>query len=306
MSGPARRLLRIIVNGKNADDPGLRRAVEEAARQGHRVEVRVTREPGDGARFAADRQETPIDVLVAAGGDGTVNEVLNGMLTGEARRQSALAIVPLGTANDFARSCDIPPDDPVGALQLAWEDEARLVDVGQVNGRFFLNVATAGFGADVAARTPSTAKRVLGGAAYGVTGLVTAMDVKHYPSRVILPGEQWEGNAVQITVGNGRQAGGGFPVAPKAALDDGLLDLLVIHDAGLPQAPQVFRELRDVEERDNEYLFYRQVPSCRLEFTEEVRLNVDGEPIFHRIFEFRTLPRHIKLVLPPGTPLSGQ
>jgi lipid kinase YegS len=218
------RSMRVIVNGKNAEDPGLAQAVAGARRRGHRVEVRVTREEGDAVRFAAERPQDPPDVIVAAGGDGTVNEVLNGMLAGGAKPEPALAIVPLGTANDFARSCGIPQDRPDQALRLAWESVGRLVDVGCVNDRFFLNVATAGFGAEVAAHTPATAKKVLGGLAYAVTGLLRAVRITPYPCRLTLPDERWTGNLVVLTVGNGRQAGGGIPVAPKAALDDGLLD----------------------------------------------------------------------------------
>jgi diacylglycerol kinase family enzyme len=121
-----------------------------------------------------------------------------------------------------------------------------------------------------------------------------------------MPGERWEGDLILVTVANGRQAGGGFPVAPKAALDDGLLDIMVVHSAGLPQSGQVLREFREVDSQENEYLFYRQVPSCRLEFREEVRLNVDGEPTFHHTFDFRILPRRLKIILPPETPLSWQ
>jgi len=306
MALPKRKSLRIIVNGKSENDPQLRQAVEDARRQGHHVEVRVTRDPGDGVRFAGNRAELPLDVVVAAGGDGTINEVLNGMLAGEVARQAALTIVPLGTANDFAKSCGIPLDDPVRALRLAWEGESRRIDVGRVNQRFFINVATGGFGAEVAARTPATAKKILGGAAYAVTGLVSALKVKSYPARLIMPEEQWEGDIVLITLSNGRQAGGGLPVAPKAALAHGLLDLMVIHDAGVAQSPQVLGEFRDVESEDNQYLFYKQIPSCRVEFAEPIRLNVDGEPICDSTFDFDVLPRQVKIVLPPGTPLSWQ
>jgi lipid kinase YegS len=305
VSRRGRKYLRIIVNGKYADDPALRQALAWARREGHRVEWRVTREPGDGAPFAADRRRGPVDVMVAAGGDGTINEVLNGMLANEVTPPAALAIVPLGTANDFAKSCGIPLDDPIEALRLAWEGEPRLIDVGRANERFFINVATGGFAAEVAAKTPEVAKKILGGAAYAATGVVAALDIKSYPGTLSLPEEPWQGNLVVITIGNGRQAGG-FPVAPKAALDDGLLDIMVIHDAGLPQAGQVLSELRKVDAAENRYIFYRQVPWCRLELTQEIRLDVDGEPILGRVFDFRALPRRLKILLPPQTSLSWQ
>lgn len=120
---------RVIVNGKNADDPGLRESLTWAQQQGHPIEVRVTQDEGDAARFAAGEPGHPCDVVVAVGGDGTVNEVLNGILRAETGTPPAMAIVPLGTANDFARSCAIPQDHPADALRLAWQGVPRWIDV---------------------------------------------------------------------------------------------------------------------------------------------------------------------------------
>lgn len=298
--------MRVIVNGKNADDPGLQEALAWASEQGHRIALRVTREEGDAARFASERWTGPGEVVVAVGGDGTVNEVLNGIMAAGGPPDPPLVIVPLGTANDFARSCGIPLDHPALALRLAWEGAPRQVDVGRANNRYFLNVATGGFGAEVAAHTPATAKKMLGGVAYAVTALLSALSITPYPARLTLPAERWEGNLIVVTVGNGRQAGGGVPVAPKAAIDDGLLDVMVIHDAGLLQSGKVLSEWRDVEAQDNQYLFYRQAPSMTLELRESIRLNVDGESIYGSVFGFSVLPRRLTIMLPPETPLSWQ
>ncbi|MGE5296800.1 MAG: lipid kinase YegS [Solirubrobacterales bacterium] len=299
-----RKSILVIANGKNADDPRLQEALAAARRQGHRIELRVTRGPGDVVRFVSEEADRPWNIIVAAGGDGSINEVLNAILTGGLSPEPSLAILPLGTANDFAKGCGIPADDPALALELAWDGVARWIDVGRANDRFFINVATGGFGAEVAASTPHTAKKMLGGLAYAVTGLLKALSITPYHARLITPDEQWEGNVIVFTVGNGRQAGGGVPVAPKAAIDDGLLDLMVIHDAGLLQSGRVLSELRDVEADDNRYLFYRQVPSLTLEFDQTLRLDVDGEPIYDNRFRFEVLPRRLKILLPAETPLS--
>jgi diacylglycerol kinase family enzyme len=158
----------------------------------------------------------------------------------------------------------------------------------------------------VAANTPAVAKKVLGGLAYAVTGLLKAPSITPYPARLVMPDERWEGNLIVITVGNGRQAGGGVPVAPKAALDDGLFDVMVIHDAGLLQSGKVLSELKDVESQDNHYLFYRQTPSLTLELQESILLNVDGESISGSVFGFSILPRRLKILLPPEARLSWQ
>lgn len=113
------RTLRIIVNGKSAGDPALRAAVKDRRDRGQKVEIRVTWESGDAARYARDAVADGIDVIVAAGGDGTVNEVAGGMLSTTDPSGSALAVIPYGTANDFASGCGIPIGNPTAALQLA-------------------------------------------------------------------------------------------------------------------------------------------------------------------------------------------
>lgn len=306
MDSDRRKSILVIVNGKNADDSELSDTLRQAEPLSRRIVIRITREPNDATRFVAEQANRPCDVVVAAGGDGSVNEVLNAILACRLSPEPSLAIIPLGTANDFARSCGIPLDHPAHALELVWTGVPRQIDVGRANERFFINVATGGFGAEVAAATPPAAKKVLGGLAYAVTGLLKALSITPYPIRLVTPEERWEGNMIVFTVGNGRQAGGGIPVAPKAALDDGLLDLMIIHDAGLPQSGRILSELRDVDAEDNQYLFYRQVPSLTLELDQTIRLDVDGEPIYASRFHFEVLPRRLKIMLPPGAALSWQ
>ena len=105
------------------------------------------------------------------------------------------------------------PDHPLRCDR--GEGVPRLIDVGCVNGRYFLNVATGGFGAEVAASTPAVAKKVLGGVAYAVTGLLNALSITPYPARLVTPDERWKGNLIVITVSNGRQAGEAFRWAPR-------------------------------------------------------------------------------------------
>jgi diacylglycerol kinase family enzyme len=111
----AKKFLRLAVNGKVAKNEALRAAVARQRGLGHRVEVHVTWEGGDARRFASQPEEA--DVVVAVGGDGTVNEVLYGLMTLRTEARPALAVIPLGTANDFARGCGIPLD-PSQALAL--------------------------------------------------------------------------------------------------------------------------------------------------------------------------------------------
>ncbi len=150
----ARRALCLVVNGKSAGDPALRAAVGEIRDRGYPLDIRVTWEGGDAARYAAEAAKGAYDVVVAAGGDGTVNEVVQGVLDVGSSSNIAVGILPYGTANDFATGCGIPKGNPLAALTLAAEGEPTPIDVGKVNERCFINVASGGFGAKVTAETP--------------------------------------------------------------------------------------------------------------------------------------------------------
>jgi diacylglycerol kinase family enzyme len=163
---PFGRTFDLVIHGARADSAPLREAVEWLRTIGHRVRAHVTWESGDARRFAADAAHRGTDAVLAVGGDGTVNEVVNGLLGTDV----ALGIIPVGTANDFARQTGIPADAR-GALEVVLEHEAVRIDVGTLNGRAFLNVSSAGIGAETTAETSAAAKGLLGPLAYALTGV---------------------------------------------------------------------------------------------------------------------------------------
>jgi YegS/Rv2252/BmrU family lipid kinase len=152
--------MRLVLHGKQAQNPAVRAAVAAERASGHRVEVRVTWEAGDAARLAEEASRLGMARVAAGGGDGTINEVAAGLLSAKAAggERPALAIVPLGTANDFAHACQIPID-PAAALRLATTAEPRRIDVGQVAGRPFINLATGGFGTEITVETRPELKK---------------------------------------------------------------------------------------------------------------------------------------------------
>ena len=148
-----RRLL-LVINGKSAGDPQLRSAVNTLRTEGAAIDVRVTWEAGDAARFASEAVAADYDVVLAGGGDGTINEVVNGIFETTSTPSTAMAVIPYGTANDFATSNGILKGDPEAALRLALTGEPHQLDVGTLNDKYFLNVVSGGFGAEVTANTP--------------------------------------------------------------------------------------------------------------------------------------------------------
>ena len=301
------RSLRLIVNGKAAADPLLRPAVSQMRDQGHRLDVRVTWEVGDAARYAAEAATEGVQVVIAAGGDGTINEVASGVLAVDASAPPAVAVIPYGTANDFATGMGIAKGDPLKALQLAVKGSVTPIDVGKVNDRFFVNVASGGFGAEVTVNTPPELKRVLGGAAYSLMGLITAAKMNPYKCRYKAPGGiAGEASLLLMAVGNGRQCGGGYQVTPNAVLNDGLLDVVVVHDVEIQQFGLVLNELLDLTAPLNQFVSYEQISSFSLESSTPLQLNLDGEPYLATTFHFEVLPKALLFVLGPEAPVRTE
>jgi lipid kinase YegS len=293
------RRVQLILNGKVARNDALRNAVVQQRAAGHRIKVRVTRKKGDAKRFASEGGEA--DLLVAAGGDGTLNEVVHGLMDLSKDARPVLGVIPLGTANDFATGCGIPRD-PEEALALCMEGQEVPMDVGKANDHWFLNAASVGFGAEVTATTPPELKRLLGHAAYAVMGAILAINARHYHGRLALPGREITGSGPVAIVGNGRQTGGGVQVAPRARIDDGLLDVLVVRQIPAIALLTAARELPELSP-DGEYISYWQTPWAELYPEEVIPVNLDGEPETFSSVRYEAVPRAIRLIAPPNCPL---
>src|SRR5437867_4237701 len=293
------RKVHLILNGKVAGNDALRAAVVGQREAGHRIEVRVTREKGDARRFALEADE--VDLLIAAGGDGTLNEVVHGLMDLAIDARPALGVVPLGTANDFATGCGIPPD-PEKALAFCMDGDAIPIDVGKANDHWFLNVVSVGFGAEVTATTSPELKRLLGSAAYTVMGAILAINVHQYHGRLILPDREITGSGPVAIVGNGRQTGGNVQVAPRARIDDGLLDVLVVRHIPPMALLTAARELQELSP-DGEYISYWQTPWAEIYPAETMPVNLDGEPVRFSSVRYEAVPKAIRVIVPPNCPL---
>ncbi|QCI11509.1 lipid kinase YegS [Pseudomonas putida] len=293
MQGPKTML---ILHGKQAANDQVREAVGALRERGGTIDVRVTWEAGDAQRLVGEALAAGYQRIVAGGGDGTLRDVAEAM--GLANTQASLALLPLGTANDFARAAGVPLE-PAAALALL-EQPARAVDLGQVGEQLFLNMATGGFGSQVTANTSEDLKKVLGGAAYLFTGLSRFSELQ--PAEVELQGEgfHWQGQLLALGIGNGRQAGGGQVLCPDAVVDDGLLDIAI-----LPAPQDVVGTLRDLLAGDG--LFVRaRLPWVEIKSSQGLDINLDGEPLQASSMRFAALPGALRLHLPADSALLSR
>jgi lipid kinase YegS len=297
-----RTTTRVILNGKGASDPEVRDAIHRVRQDGHDVEVRCTWESGDATRYAEQAVADGVDILVAGGGDGTIHEIVNGLMAADAASDVVLGIVPLGTANDLARGCGIPPD-PYDALTLAVDGRPVPVDVPSANGVSFLNLASGGFGAEVTAGTPDGVKQVIGSGAYALVGVVTAAKLEPYDGSIELPDGDHDGPFIALGIGNGRYAGGGLPVTPDALLDDGLVDLIVVRNFDAADVGTVLGELRSFADPGNRFVCYHQTDRLSIRMSEPMPVNLDGESYSWEHIDVEVRHRALRIVLPEDCPL---
>jgi len=290
----------LVINGKKAGIPAIRDAVVYLRDQGHDLQVRVTWEYGDGLRYVKEAGEKGVDCVIAGGGDGTVNEISHGLALLDQERRPAMGILPLGTANDFATCCTIPTD-PLAAMQLALDEEAVAVDLVQANERYFMNVASAGFGAAVTTETPVELKNFLAGGAYTLMGMIKILNFTPYTVSIKAENYAYKGEAVIGAICNGRQAGGGQVLARDAFINDGLFDVLIARSFPLNAIEQVTTEFYDPSPR-GEYITLFQSKWLESSADEPVPVNLDGEPLKSNTVRYEVLPGAIKLALPKGCP----
>ena len=288
----------LICHRKSANEPYVKAAVKAVQKQGVDLRVLVPFNKAEKPRVVAEALDRGATRIIAGGGDGTINAVANALVgNGKTKPDVELGVFPLGTANDFARGLGLPLDDLDECLRIACTRDSRAIDIGRMNKRFFINVASAGFGAEITATTPVQLKKALGGGAYTLMGMMKALNMTPYTGRLLIPGrEPITGSMLFMAVGNNHFAGGGFDVAPRAKLDDGLLDLVKV---GLePGEPLVNlkRELDDPMNPDNKHVGYMQLAEFTIESDRKMHCNLDGEPILRKKFRFSVLPRHLDVV----------
>jgi diacylglycerol kinase family enzyme len=179
------------------------------------------------------------------------------------------------------------------------------IDVGKVNDHWFINAASSGFGAEITATTSPELKRLLGPAAYTVMGAILAINLHHYQGRLVLPGREITGSGPIAIVGNGRQTGGGIQVAPRALIDDGLLDVLVVRQISPTALLTAARELQQLQP-DGAYISYWQTPWLEVHSEEAIPVNLDGEPVRFSTVRYEAVPKAIQLIVPPNCRLLSQ
>jgi diacylglycerol kinase (ATP) len=285
---------RLILNPSSGRErgPEHQESLEAALRtRFDEVTTTVTGGDGDAERFAAAAAADLCDVLFIAGGDGTVNEAMNGLFGARALGAVAIGIIPFGTGNDFAAALGIP-NEIEAALAVLLEGREVRVDLGQVNGRVFVNTSGGGFIGEVSAAVTPQLKTIAGRLAYLIGGAQALLEFTPVPAAVTIhPGD------VRITqelyafaVCNSRLIGGGRLIAPEAVIDDGLVDVCLIESMSALEFVALARKVADGQHVADPRVSYFQASAVDIELAREVNVNTDGEVFSVKRCEYRVLP----------------
>lgn len=243
--------------------------------------------------------------VVAAGGDGTVNEVLHGLAP---RFPVEFGVIPMGTGNDFARSLAIPPDTP-GAVEALHRDVSHPVDVLKVSGTrtyYAANASGAGFVPLLDEEVTPQTKDWWGSLAYFWGAIKAIPKVPQFHARISFDGGPEEPfDLYNVMVCNGRYVGGGIPIAPTALVDDGLADVLIVPTITWGELPRLVARLLEGEHLSLDDIVVRRARQVDIRSDPPLPFNVDGEPTGHSPVRYEVLPGVLRVILgapPPKEP----
>jgi diacylglycerol kinase (ATP) len=291
----------LVVHGGRAERADFRHMVSWVRERGHLADVRPTFERGDATLFTRRAAAEGVDVVVAVGGDGTLNEVVNG-LDGY---DTPLGVIPVGTANDFARQAGIPADAD-HAMDVILQRKPVRIDTASMNGRRFMNVSTGGLGAEATAETPWQIKQSLGQFAYMISGVRKLGQFVARHATFHGGGYRLECDFLMFAIGSARSTGGGTMVTPHASTTDGLLDLCVVERMPRRTFARTVLRLRRGEHVGDEGVHYVRLPELTIEGARPIAVNVDGEVVDAPRLDYRARPKDlwVHVVHRPGEALG--
>lgn len=264
------------------------------------AEILLTEARGHATTLVEQCDLTPYDAVVAAGGDGTLFEVLNGCLRNPGAHKPALGLIPNGTGNAFMKELGLRPSDWRRAIDIIAKHKTRDLDVGRLEAHdgtwHFLNIVGMGFIAEIAAMAARL--KWLGRSAYTVATLLRLPWLKARVLRMDIDGETVEREAVFVEVANSSYTGTSFLIAPKARLDDGLLDVVLLKRISRLGLLRLFRSVYDGSHVRHPQVEYLQVRSITVTEPTPGPLVPDGEILGMSPARFECLPGAVRFLWP--------
>lgn len=262
---------------------------------GYKVIIKETEKQNDATVFAKQACEEKVDFLLAMGGDGTINEVVNGLA--EQPYQPLFSFIPLGTVNDFARALGIPlePELAIEALKM---NHTKMVDIGQIGDKYFMNIVAIGEIASRVAETTVEQKTKMGSLAYLLEGAKAIISSEEIEMTITHDQGVWKGTPILILVALTNSVGGFEKMVNSAEVNDGKLHIYIIKQAGLAAIARMGAKILfgNLEKDDGVELI--ESTKVLIESQAPLYCNVDGDEGDCTPLEIKVLPQHVKMLIP--------
>ena len=290
-----RKRARIIYNptsGKELFKKALPDVLIKLEQAGYETSAYATQKIGDATEEAARAINRNYDLLIVAGGDGTLNEVVNGIA--EKPNRPKLGLIPMGTVNDFGRALHLP-NDIMEAVDVIIQGKTVQVDIGKMNSRYFINLAGGGKPTEVSYEAPSKLKSMIGSFAYYVKGFEMLPQMHAVDVRIEYDDQVFEGEIMLFLLGLTNSMAGFEKLVPDAKLDDGNFTLLIVEKSNLAEMGHIMTLASRGEHINHPKVHYYKAQSVNISSYSDMALNVDGEYGGQLPANFLNLVRHIEV-----------
>jgi diacylglycerol kinase (ATP) len=289
------RLIYNPTSGREQIKRQLPEVLDKLEQAGYEASCHATKGAGDATKAARQAVERNFDVVIAAGGDGTINEVVNGLA--EQLVRPKLGIIPVGTTNDFARAIHVPRSIDKAA-DIIVNGNTMPIDIGKVNDQYFINIAGGGRLTELTYEVPSKLKTMLGQLAYYLKGIEILPSLRPTFVRIEYDGKLFEGNIMLFLVANTNSVGGFEKLAPNASFNDGMLDLIILKQVNLADFVRIANKALRGEHIYEEGLIYTKANRIKVHTDDKMQLNIDGEYGGLLPGEFINLYQHLDIFIP--------
>ncbi len=283
------------LSGSVRDLDGLKKQIESL----NPSALYLTQKPGEATELARQALGRGCDYIIAAGGDGTLNEIVNGIA--DQPHAARIGIIPLGTGNDFARSLKLPAtvEENIDLLRSGRLRNVDLVRAQTTEPRFFVNISAGGFNGPVNEKLTPELKRALGPLAYLRSAAAAIPDLQAYRTIIELDhSEEFSLDLYNVIVANGQYVAGGLPVAPQADPSDGLLDLILIPKCSAAEIVLLAAQVLLGAHLKSRSIVYRRASTVSVKADPGMWFNADGELLGNGSAVFEIIPRALHFVVP--------
>jgi diacylglycerol kinase (ATP) len=295
-----------IIHGKLKVKEELKKKISGIFQSGFEVSFKETSLSDPAGKLVSEAIAEGMDYLVSVGGDGTMNEVVNGFFNSGTTREIPIGLLPYGSGNDFARTLGADKNltrlfkamknkstvkSDAGEITFKWFD-------GSIKKRYYINITDVGIGGMVSKKVNESSKKLGASLTYAKAIIQSFLSFKHKNIKIEANGLKWEGKILSLSMANGRYFGSGMCIAPEADITDGKADIVILGNVSLLDYIKNISRVKKGEKINHPEVSYHKASNCKIYSDEECPIDMDGEFIGYTPLELKMLPLSVTLIKP--------